>query len=291
MFISGFTFVRNAVKFDYPIMESIKSVLPICDEFVVLVGNSEDKTLELINNINSPKIKIINSIWNDNLRKGGKVLAIETNKAFAYISDKADWAFYIQADEILHEKYYDKIYYELSKYLNNKNVDGFLFGFRHFYGSYNYIVNSQNWYRNEIRIIRNCSRIYSYRDAQGFRKNINKKLQVKKIDAFIYHYGWVKNPINQLQKQLNFNKLWHEDEFCNNILEKAEFDYAQNVDSLTYFDGVHPSVMNERINNINWDFTFHNNSIKINLLKKARILIEKLCGYRIGEYKNYKLLK
>ena len=59
--------VRNAVKFDYPIVESIKSILPIVDEYMVAVGNSDDGTLELIRSINSPKIKIIETIWDDSL--------------------------------------------------------------------------------------------------------------------------------------------------------------------------------------------------------------------------------
>ena len=48
MKVCGFSFIRNAVKYDYPIVESIRSILPICDKFVVAVGNSEDNTLQLI---------------------------------------------------------------------------------------------------------------------------------------------------------------------------------------------------------------------------------------------------
>jgi hypothetical protein len=59
MKVSGFTFVKNAVKYGYPVVESIKSILPIVDEFIVCLGDSEDNTTELIKGINSPKIKII----------------------------------------------------------------------------------------------------------------------------------------------------------------------------------------------------------------------------------------
>jgi glycosyltransferase involved in cell wall biosynthesis len=105
MKIAGFTFVRNAIKYDYPIIEAITSILPICDELVVAVGNSEDGTLELIQSIDSPKIKIIETIWDDSLREGGRVLAVETDKALAAISPDANWCFYIQGDEVVHEKY------------------------------------------------------------------------------------------------------------------------------------------------------------------------------------------
>ena len=90
MKVSGFTIVRNAIKYDYPIIEAITSVLPLCDEFVVAVGNSEDATLELIRKIPSPKIRIIETIWDDNLRKGGRTFALETDKALQAVSEDAD---------------------------------------------------------------------------------------------------------------------------------------------------------------------------------------------------------
>jgi len=105
MFISGFSIVRNAIKYDYPIVEAIRSILPICDEFVIAVGKSEDETLQLIQSINDPKIRIIETVWDDSLREGGKVLADETNKAYDAISPQADWCFYIQGDEVIHEQF------------------------------------------------------------------------------------------------------------------------------------------------------------------------------------------
>ena len=68
MKVTGFSFIRNGVKFDFPIVEAIKSILPICDEFVVAVGKSEDDTLGLIQSIGSPKIKIIETVWDESLR-------------------------------------------------------------------------------------------------------------------------------------------------------------------------------------------------------------------------------
>ena len=90
MKVSGFTFIRNALKYDYLIVEAIQSILPICDEFIIAVGNSEDETLALIQKIDPQKIKIIQTIWNDSLRDNGEVLAVETNKAFAEISPDSD---------------------------------------------------------------------------------------------------------------------------------------------------------------------------------------------------------
>ncbi|MFN4235195.1 MAG: glycosyltransferase family 2 protein [Bacteroidia bacterium] len=287
MRVSGFTIVRNAIKYDYPIKEAILSILPLCDEVIVAVGNSEDDTIELIRSIDSEKIKIIETIWDDNLREGGKVLAVETNKAFDAISKESDWAIYIQADEIMHEKYYDNIRSAMIKYQNDKNVDGLLFNYIHFYGSYDYIGDSRRWYRKEIRIIKNDKAIRSYKDAQGFRKN-EKKLHVKPIDAYIYHYGWVKPPEAQQAKQKSFNKLWHNDEWMKkNIPNSDFFDYSQ-IDSLAHFVGEHPKVMQDRIKAINWKFSFDPTQKKLSLKNNLLYQIEKLTGWRIGEYKNYK---
>ena len=169
MFVSGFTFVRNAIKFDYPIVEAIMSILPVCDEVIVAVGNSDDDTLGLIKSIDSPKIKIIETVWDDTLREGGKVLAVETNKALAAVSKDADWCFYIQGDEVVHEQYLPAIHQAMDDNLHDRKVEGFLFKYLHFYGSYQYVADAQRWYRQEIRIIRNQKKITSYRDAQGFR--------------------------------------------------------------------------------------------------------------------------
>ena len=290
MKVSGFTIIRNAIKYDYPVVESITSVLPMCDEFIVAVGNSDDDTRKLIENIASDKIKIIDTIWNDALRVGGMVLADETNKAKQAISADSDWAFYIQSDELIHEKYHDEILSAMRKWKDNKEVDGLLFKYLHFYGNYEFVGNSRKWYRNEIRIIRANKDIVSYKDAQGFRTTDNKKLNVKSIDAFVYHYGWVKPPKAQQEKQKNFNKLWHSDEWMEkNISKEEEFDYSK-IDSLKKFEGTHPAVLAERLQRYNWKFDFNPNNIRLSLKDKFLLLVEEQTGYRLGEYKNYKLI-
>jgi hypothetical protein len=289
MKVSGFTIVRNAIKYDYPIVEAILSILPLCDEMIVAVGNSEDNTLDLIKSIDSPKIKIIENIWDDSLREGGKVLAVETNKAFAEVSKDSDWAFYIQGDEVVHENYLATIKNAMLQYKDVPEVEGLLFKYLHFYGSYDYVANSRQWYRNEIRIIKNDKSIYSYKDAQGFRKN-DRKLNVKLIDASIYHYGWVKPPQAQQAKQLTFHKLWHNDQWMQeNIPQVDEFDYS-SIDSLVNFKGSHPAVIKERILKMNWKFSFDPTKRKVSLKLRLLGFIEKRTGWRVGEYKNYKIV-
>lgn len=291
MRVTGFTIIRNAIKYDYPVVEAITSILPICDEFLVGVGNSEDGTLELIKSINSPKIKIIETVWDDNLREGGKLLSIETNKVFDAIDPKSNWCFYIQSDEVIHEKYHEVILSRMRKYEDDKNVDGLLFNYKHFYGSYNFVGNSRRWYRKEIRIIKNDKNIRSYKDAQGFRKADDSKLNVRSADATIYHYGWVKPPKAQQAKQENFHKMWHDDEWMKkNISVVDEFDYS-NIDSLEEFKGKHPKVMLERVSKQNWKLNFDASKIKLSLKDKFLMFISKKTGWHPGENKNYNLLK
>lgn len=286
MKVTGFSFIKNALIYDYPIVEAIKSILPICDDFVVAVGKSDDKTLELIQSIDKGKIKIVETVWDDSLREGGRVLADETNKAFQAIPEDSDWAFYIQGDEVVHEKYLPVIKSAMEKYQDNKEVEGLLFKYLHFYGSYDYVGASPRWYSHEIRVVRNNKSIYSYRDAQGFRIGDNQKLKVKPIDAYVYHYGWVKPPESMQKKQEDFNKLWHDDEWVDKHVAKVdEFDYS-TVDFLEQFKGDHPEVMQERIQTKNWKFDHDISINRMSLKNKLKYFLRKYLNINIG-YKNY----
>jgi hypothetical protein len=169
MFVSGFTFINQAVRFDYPIVEAIQSILPLCDEVVVAVGDAQDGTRELIESIDSSRIRIVDTVWDPSLREGGRVLAVETDKAYASISTQADWAVYIQGDEVLHEDDIPVIRKAMQDHLDRSEVDGLLFNYRHFYGSYDFVGASDRWYAHEVRVVRALPSIKSFRDAQGFR--------------------------------------------------------------------------------------------------------------------------
>ena len=290
MKVVGFTFVRNAITYDYPVVESINSLLPLCDEVVVAVGNSDDNTLGLIRGLNSPKIRLIETVWDDSLREGGRVLAVETDKALAAVPADADWAIYLQADEVLHEADYPAIRAGMAQWLATPGVDGLLLNYRHFYGSYDYVGDSRRWYRREIRIVRPGAGVYSYRDAQGFRKGANQKLQVKLLDATVHHYGWVKPPAAMQRKQETFNKLWHSDEWvAQNVVPAAEFDYSQ-IDSLMLFDGRHPAAMLARVQQQNWRFAHDMSRNRYRFKERLKQAVEQLTGLRLGEYRNYKLV-
>lgn len=291
MKVTGVTIIRNAVTNDYPVVESIKSVLPVVDEFIVLVGDCSDETEKLIRSIDTNKIKIQHSIWDLSLRTGGTVLAVETNKVLDLVPKDSDWVFYIQADEVIHEKDHAAIRQAMDQYLNDTRIDGLLFHYLHFYGTYDYIGNSRKWYNVETRIIRNNPEIRSYRDAQGFRKTEGQKLNVALIHANVHHYGWVKDPRNMKIKQKNVAGFWNnDDESLKAFLDSEDFfDYRQ-FDSLKKYEGTHPSSMQDRIARKNWsvelDIKKNNQKFKYKILH----FIEKWTGKRLFTFSNHKIV-
>jgi len=289
MKISGFTIIRNAVINDYPVVESILSILPLVDEMIVLIGAGDDDTEGLIRSIDDEKIRVFHSVWDPAYFNGGRILAVETDKAFAHVSPESEWAMYIQADELIHEKYHAAILQAARKYKDDQSVEGLLFHYLHFYGTYDYIGDSRKWYNKEIRIIRNDRSIHSYRDAQGFRKE-GRKLQVKQIDAWVYHYGWVKSPQQMMRKNKNFIELWSEESDKKEQMQAADiFDFSE-FDSLELFDGSHPEVMKPRVAAKNWNIMLDVSKKNFSLKNRLLYWIEKKTGQRLFDYKNYKIV-
>ena len=290
MKISGFTIIRNAIINDYPAVEAITSILPVVDEMIVAIGKSDDDTEGLIRSISSNKIRIVHSEWDLSQLPGGRVMALETDKAFHQISPDSDWAFYIQCDEVVHEKYHPAIIESCKKYLSDSSVFGLVFNYVHFYGTYDYCGDSRRWYNKEIRIIRNDKRIYSFRDAQGFRIG-STKLPVAKVNASIYHYGWVKSPTQMRQKIKESSVYWNDDTQMEKIKSSPDdYDFS-GFDSLEKFTGTHPSVMLDRIQRQNWKIDIDLSQKKFSFKNKCLYLFEKLTGIRPFDFKNYKIIR
>ena len=287
MTVSGFTFIRNGVRFDYPFLESIHSLLPLVDELVVAVGDSDDGTRDRLKSLRSPKIRLIDTVWDPAERQGGTILAQQTNIALNQTT--GDWAFYLQGDEVLHEADCDIIQSRLAQAHSDERIEGLLFDYAHFYGSYDWVGNSRRWYRREVRLFRNRAGVRSWGDAQGFRRE-GKKLNVRHIPARIFHYGWVKPPKAQQDKLRSFHRLWNADEWVQNEVGNApEYSYADGG-RLREFQGAHPSVMAERVARQDWTFEYDPRRVRIRLKDRLLDAVEDLTGYRVGEYRNYKLL-
>lgn len=310
MKISGFSFVRNGEKLYYPTVEAIKSILPICDEFVIAVGkgDEDDHSRELIAAIDDPRVKIIDTVWEEKYCHRGMINSYQTDIAMQACS--GDWLFYVQADEVVHEKYLPIIKARCEELLNDKQVEGLLFNYKHFWGDYDHYHGGHGWYPWEIRIVRNLPKIHSYQSAQSFRwfdfydnprqETATRKLNVASVNAWIYHYGWVRPPELMRNKNKALDSVhWGK--------SKAEKHYASVPDYFDYgplcrlkvFKDTHPQVMKERIALFNWADKLQYRGKPHpgrHLHKHERLgmrllsLLERLTG-PIGTFKNYKLLK
>lgn len=291
MKISGFTFVKNALLFGYPIYESLHSLLPICDELNIAAGRSDDDTITYLRSLKQSKIKIVETEWDNTLREGGLIYSQQTN--IALNECKGDWCIYLQADEVLHEEDYDIIINEIKSADLNQNIDGLLFRYLHFYGSYDYIGTGRQWYRREIRAFKNTGNVFSWGDAQGFRLKENnkfRKLRAKQTNARVFHYGWVKHPETQ-NKKFNYTQMYyHKDkEFdLNSTGSENNFDYT-TAHELEKYLGTHPKIM---VNRIGEDETWTKHFDPTRLKKKPFLMklsdrLEKTTGWRIGEFKDF----
>jgi hypothetical protein len=311
MKISGFCMVKNATKLYYPVKESIESVLPVVDEFVVALGDcsADDHTREEILRINSDKIKIIDTVWDLEAYPGGREYAHQTDIAKNACS--GDWLLYLQSDEVIHEKYLPVIRQRCLELLDDKEVEGLVFDYVHFWGDYNHYMASHAWYPKEIRIVRNDRDIHSWRDAQSFRrmpdfdgkdyflKEGTSKLKVAHAGASIYHYGWVRPPAMMQKKRKSFTadlkgKEWAEDYFKE---QEDVFGYG-DLSRRKLFKGTHPAVMKDFIARFNWaDELEANKKLPTDhthdrLKYRFLTFLEQtfLGGRQLGGFKNYTLL-
>ena len=239
MKVSAFTFIKNGQILGYPFLESIQSILPIVDEFVINVGQSEDNTLDIIHSIKDKKIRIIESKWNNNMRNSGYVYGQQ--KMIAQYNCTGDWAFYIEADEIYHEKDLEQIKSCMKTYLSDSNVEALVFDFNHFYGNANSLLNSPGWYRSEARIIKNSVRTYAPDGLFWVVLDSNKKgryPKAKHTGVTCYHYGWVRSEEQMNLKSKKVQKYWGK--------IPLDIDYSQ-MDQLIIkkFNGTHPKVVKD----------------------------------------------
>jgi glycosyltransferase involved in cell wall biosynthesis len=251
--ISGFTLCRNAVTFDYPIVESVRSILPIVDEYVVNVGRSEDGTLDLIRSIRDPKIRIFETEWDESLRRDGLIFSQQTNLALAQC--KGDWAFYLQADEVVHEDDLSSILRSLERNHQRREVLGLLFRYLHFKGDY---WSVDPWsYHWEVRLIRNDGRLWSIGDGCGFgcvddpgqhNLKVGPRRRLAKSGGRIFHYGYVKDPAILVRKKRYQASRHHEviPEPERRALTREAWEF-EDYDILKEFNGTHPAVMAGRI--------------------------------------------
>jgi hypothetical protein len=299
MKISGFSFSRNADTLFYPVVQSIRSILPICDEFIIAVGEGSpgDRTRDLIAAIGDPKIRIIDTKWESTAGSKEHIFRQQTNIALDACT--GDWCFYIQSDEAVHERHLPLIRQRCLELLSDRSVEGLLFDYKHFWGDFDHYHINHKWYPREIRVVRNGIGVRSWVDAQSFRID-GRKLRVVPLDAEIFHYGWVRPPRLMQTKSREMERVYHGEAVSERMFKDRppQFDYGP-LTRLANFTDTHPAVMQEWIAKMDWkdqlDYRgvskarFNHDKLKYRILT---FLEQKIFGGRqIGGFKNYELIK
>jgi glycosyltransferase involved in cell wall biosynthesis len=242
MKVSGFTFLRDGQRLGYPFIASIRSLLPLVNELVIALGPCTDDTEAMVRAIGDPKIRLIPTQWNERMRgdysTGGFVYGQQ--KSIALFNCSGDWAFYLEADEVLHEAEIPRIRAALEQYLPDERVEALAFDYLHFYGNANTIAWSPGWYRSEVRVIRNTIPAWSsealfFNVVQGHKRS--RYPRAARVGATIYHYGWVRSEAQMNLKSASVQKYWNDQ-------PPAPVDYSR-IDAavLRPFNGTHPQVV------------------------------------------------
>ena len=288
MKVSGFTFIRNGSILGYPFIESILSVLPICDEFIVAVGDSDDDTLARIQAIDSDKIFIVQTHWNENMQDRGFVYAQQ--KMIAHYNCSGDWAFYLEGDEIVHEDDLPKIHACMEQHLNNPKIEALAFDYYHFFGSPQWLATSPAWYRRECRIIRNTIRVFAPDGLYFVAMDQNKKGRYPKaalVNAPIYHYGNARSIASMREKNSRVSKYWTQD--------NATFaDYQIDPQALTPFTGSHPVAVKDWVaTEAEQNFTPnpHHKLTKREIKHRWMMTLERIFHFKFTSGKHHTLIK
>lgn len=290
--ISGFTFIKNGLTLGYPILESVLSIEPICDEVIINVGfnnvecTEDDGTWDyLTKNLTGAKYKFVKSWWDPSIQKSGLILSQQTNIALSHCT--GDYCQYIQGDECVHEDDLPIILKGVEEMEKNKAIDGLIFNYMHFYGNVDTFKYTRNLYRREVRLIRNHKGIKSWLDAQGFRHANDTKIHARLIDARIFHYGWARAEQVMKKKVKVFDTFYHGDV----EQERAKaFKYERNW-GLRKFKKTHPKVMKDWIEKNRNPMDLMSLPLTLDWNVPGLVFtdaIEAVTGYRLGEYKNYR---
>ncbi len=286
--VSGFTIVRNAIKLSYPFLESVRSALPLCDEFIINCGSSEDDTRRLCAQLEKEfpqKVRVLETRWETDGQSGGFQLKHQSDLALAQCSGR--WCLYLQADEVLHEKDFPALKIALGQADSRPDIDGLVFDYRHFYGSFDFEIRGRNWYQKEVRLFKNGRGIHAFRDAQGFRKN-GERIKVFPANARVFHYGYVRTPSSLGQKAEEMSKWWG----VKPENSPKAVELIRHV-GLTRYKGTHPCVMASLLKSPSqfdpkqcrrkWDRNEFKNALTL--------LWESFFPFRIGEFRNYEVIR
>ncbi len=245
MKVSAFSFLRDAERLGYPFEASIRSALPLVDEFVIAVGRGRDDTAGRVRAIGDPKIRVIETTWNDRLRNDGcvKGFVYGQQKSIAHFNCTGDWALYLEGDEVIHEDDYDPLRATMERFLDEPRVEAMYFDFLHFYGNANTLAVTPKWYRREVRLLRNTITQWGPKGLFFLVPDSYRRWRYPRAvcsGARIFHYGWIRSQEQMSAKEAQNRCRWP-------LLRDTDRIAAIDPRSLKRFTGTHPLVMRDRV--------------------------------------------
>jgi len=236
--VSGFSFIREGVLLGYPFVESLRSLLPLVDEFILAVGESDaDDTLERLRALNEPKLKLVPTRWNEHMADRGFVYAQQ--KMIAHYHCGGDWAFYLEGDEVLHEDDLPRIRAALERHHPDPRIEALAFDYHHYFGSPHWRAIGPGWYRRAVRLMRNDRRWFSPDGLFSLVMDRNRRGRYPRAalaGATIHHYGHVRRIAAMRAKNARVGRYWGHD---HPLFEGYRLDPKQ----LTRYDGPHPALV------------------------------------------------
>ena len=245
--VSGLTIIRNGVKLNYPFLEAIRSALEICDEYVVVAGDSDDDTTERLRSIDDPRLRIVESHWSPWVKPGKYLLAQQTNVGLGLCRGR--WCLYLQANEVIHENSLAHLRDLMEQHADNESVEALLLERLTFWADYRtYIPVYPRRYKYTLRIVRNHTGVYSIRDAMSFAIFDNFSTRGRALRAIdtgedIYRYGYVHS---NAQQSVKLSQAVHK--FDADDLPRDDYHYTfYPRQFLARYEGTHPAVMSGRV--------------------------------------------
>lgn len=296
--VSGFTYVRNGLTYGYPFLEAIHSALPLCDEFVVAVGDSNDGTREALAALKEPKLRLIDTVWDEERlrQQDGRIFAEQCNTALH--ACKGTWLLHLQADEVLHQDDLPALRTALQHAHDDQRIEALLLRFLNFVGGYQWVAQDRRYRNWEVRLLRRQPHLYAYKDSMGFRLHPSaasyqqgqkgRKLRAARTPVRVFHYTLSRPPQAMQDKARYMGQFYHSPQELEAEYAQASYDFHRRVGAVQAYQGSHPAVMQAFMEANTWPDPIDPAQLRFKNLRHALLSrYERLTGHRPWDHRNW----
>ena len=200
----------------------LKSIIPICDEIIVVDTGSNDKTIEIVNNLmkDNKKIKLFHFEWIDDF---------SVARNFSFEKATSDYLMWVDADEMFTDKLNETILKLKDENFNNYDVIASSVQFYYSENDYSFVFRERILSRN------NCP-YWRFRVHEELIRNSVKINTIEYIipikDGYVFH---------EKKKESNFNYYFQI--YCDSLNKgKLEFEH-HNLYYLTWMCSYYDTIM------------------------------------------------